>query len=182
MKKTIEILLITALSIILVVSLTGCSTGADNKPLVDNNPQAGGVGSPADNNQGSQQTGDPAGEGVKKDEPIDFNGVTAKIMTQGYPAEIEKYLDDNKMNETQQAFNINNRTYIVLTMGEQTSGGYAIELKDLALADGVLKVSAKYVKPGKGDMAATVMTYPSLVIETDDIYEGHYEIGYNIEK
>lgn len=181
MKKTMKVFLITVLSIILVVSLAGCSTGADNKPLVDNSPKGGQVNNP-DDNKGTEPAGDPSDEGVKKDEPIDFNGVTAKVMTQGYPAEIEKYLDENKMNETQQAFNINNRTYIVLTMGEQTSGGYAIELKDLVLADGALKVSVKYIKPGKDDMVATVITYPSMVIETDDIYEGHYEIEYDIEQ
>ena len=182
MKKKMKVLMITVLSIILVVSLAGCSTGADNKPLVDDSPKGGQVDNPVGDEKGTEPAGDPSDGGVKKDEPVDFNGLTAKVMTQGYPAEIEKYLDENKMSETQQALNINNRTYIVLTMGEQTSGGYAIELKDLVLADGALKVSVKYIKPGKDDIVATVITYPSLVIETNDIYEGHYEIEYDIEQ
>lgn len=155
MRKSLKVFLLIALGILLVVSLAGCS-GID-KPQAGYFPQNG------------------------SDEPKEYNGVTGKVLAQGYPAEIENYLDENKLKETQQAFNINNQTYLVLTMGEQTSAGHAIELKDLVLGDGTLKVFVKYVKPGKGDIVATVMTYPSLVIETDKIYEGHYEIVYDIE-
>ncbi|KUO65787.1 MAG: hypothetical protein APF84_00585 [Gracilibacter sp. BRH_c7a] len=171
MKKTLRVCLLIVLSILLIVSLGGCSSGINDKPPVEDNPPAGDSGH-----------GDPVGGDDGNNEPKDFNGVTAKVLSQGYPAEIEKYLENNKTKETQQALNINNRTYIVLTMGEQTSGGYTIELKDLVLEDGILKVFVKYVKPGKDDMVATVMTYPSLVIETDKIYEGHYEIAYDIEQ
>ncbi len=163
MRKSLKVLLLSALSILLVVSLIGCSTGANDKPPVDDNPPAG----------DSPQNG--------SSDPKEYNGVTGKVLTQGYPTKIENYLEENKLKETQQAFNIDNRTYLVLTMGEQTSAGYAIELQDLVLGDGTLKVFVKYVKPGKDDIVATVMTYPSLVIETDDIYEGHYEIAYDIE-
>ena len=65
-------------------------------------------------------------------------------------------------------------------MGEQSSGGYAIKLKYLILKDGALNVFVEYEKPG--EIATTVMTYPSLVIETDGIYEGHYEIIYHIQR
>ena len=84
------------------------------------------------------------------------------------------------MEETQNAFNINNRTYIVMTMGEQSTGGYSIELQDLVLKDSGLHVYVKYQRPG--EVAATVITYPTLVVETDGIYEGHYEIVYHIER
>lgn len=153
MKKTLKVFLLVTLSIMLAVSFVGCAGANDG-----DSPQNG--------------SGDPK----------EYNGVTGKVLTQGYPAEIEKYLDENKLKETQQAFNINNQTFIVFTMGEQTSAGYAIELKDLVLGDGILKVFVKYVKPDKGDIVATVMTYPTLIIETDKIYEGHYEIVYDIEK
>lgn len=169
MKKTIKVLLLMALSVVLAVSLAGCSKENLNDKPGENDPKGG-----------SSQNGsiDPADNSQQKD----YNGVTARVLSSDFPTQIETYLLENKLNETQQAFNIDNRTYIVLTMGEQTSGGYAIELQDLVLGDGTLKVFVKYVKPGKDDMTATVMTYPSLVIETDKIYEGHYEIEYEIEK
>ena len=83
MKKKLRLLLSVSLSILLVISLIGCSAGDNNKPLVDKDPKAG-------------------------------EQVPANIIKSDYPAEIEKYLDENSQNETQQAFNIDNRTYIVL--------------------------------------------------------------------
>jgi hypothetical protein len=113
---------------------------------------------------------------------VEWDGVQGKVLTGDYPKEISAYLEENKEKETQQALNINNRTYIVMTMGEKSSAGYQIQLIKVSLQDGTLMVEAKYQKPAKDEQTATVMTYPSLVIETDDIYEGHYLIDYVIEK
>ena len=168
MKKAFKVFFLIALSIVLVVSFGGCS----KPPITEKPPGQNGNTNPPAN-------GEQPGDG---DEPKEYNGVTAKVIKVDYPTQIESYLQENQAKETQQAFNIDNRTYIVLTMGEKTSGGYAIELKDLVLGDGSLKVFVKYIVPGKDDITTTVMTYPSLVIETDKIYEGHYEIEYEIEK
>lgn len=67
-------------------------------------------------------------------------------------------------------------------MGEQRSGGYSIMLKAMTLKDGKLVINASYIKPGKDDNVSMAITYPHLVIETDKIYEGHYEIDYQIQK
>lgn len=179
MKKSLKILLITMLCLIVVFSLTGCSaSGKEANANPNPNPQT-------DNNNTPPPKGD---EPVKnsgstgQEELKQWDGVKGKIITDNYPVEVTKYLEDNKAKETQQAFNINNRTYLVLTMGQQPSAGYTIQLKDLILKDGALKVLVKYEKPRKDEMVATVLTYPSLVVETDDIYEGHYEIVYDIQK
>ncbi len=173
MKKPIRLILISILGVLVVLSLTGCSLGGSNSS--NTNPvKDEAANNPTDKGQQGNNL-DPSG--LKQ-----WDGVKGKLLTENYPEQITKYLDENKAKETQQAFNINNKTYIVMTMGEQNSAGYLIELKDLVLKDGVLKVFVKYEKPGKDDIVATVITYPSLVIETDDIYEGHYEIQYEIEK
>ncbi|RNC29786.1 MAG: hypothetical protein AWM53_00004 [Candidatus Dichloromethanomonas elyunquensis] len=152
MNKACRIIPVIFLSLLLIFSLTGCSPGGKT---ANTSPQ------------GNQAVDD---------------GVKGKVLTGQYPAEITKYLEVNKMKETQRAFTINNRTVLVLTMGQQPAAGYQIALKNLVLKDGILKVSVKYEKPLKNDIVAAVITYPSLVIETDDIYEGHYEIKYDIER
>lgn len=180
---------------LLLISLTACS--AVEKP-VNTNPQDGKNDWQAKNNgNGAAEEGDKvpgkgggttgseegsAGKNVTPDELREWNGVKGKILTGNYPAEVEQYIETNKSRETQKAMNVNNRTYIVLTMGERRSAGYVIELKDVVLKDGILKVFAKYEKPGKNDIVATVITYPTLVLELDDIYEGHYTIEYDIEQ
>lgn len=166
MTKSLKIILITLLCILVAFSLTACS-GSKIPVTGENEPVSS-----------DEQTGKNLGQ----DDQKQGDGVIGKIITDNYPSEITKYLEANKKKETRQAFNINNRTYVVLTMGQQPSAGYSLELKDLILKDGALKVFVKYEKPMKDAAVATVITYPSLVIETDDIYEGHYEILYDIEK
>jgi len=173
MKKSIKKVLIAILCVLVVLSVTGCTRGSENPGV--NDPIHG---------QGNEtaKDKDQAGKNIDSNTERQWDGVKGKVLTGDYPEEIIKYLEDHKQNENQQAFNVNNKTYIVMTMGEQPSAGYIIELKDVVLKDGALKVFVKYEKPLKDDMVATVITYPSLVIETDDIYEGHYEILYDIEK
>jgi len=177
MKQNYVKLLIVILSLSVALFLSGCATGgkeATAGPKADNSPKV---------NPPVVEPGKSVpGQNINPAELKQWDDVKGKILVENYPADITKYLADHKDKETQQAFNINNRTYIVLTMGQMPSAGYQIELKDIVLKDGTLTVFVKYEKPGKNDNVATVITYPTLVIETDDIYEGHYEIQYNIEK
>ncbi|HHV65260.1 MAG TPA: protease complex subunit PrcB family protein [Peptococcaceae bacterium] len=181
MKKKIQTVLIVIFCILVCFSLFGCSLNSEATKDTSDSQSAGNNSS--DSSEG--QEGDnpmPNGQDSGKGEFQQWDGVKARILTENYPAEIAQYLEDNKEKETQQAFNIDNRTYLVLTMGQQPTAGYAIELQALKLQDGTLTVVASYQKPAKDAIVATVITYPSLVIETDDIYEGHYLIEYEIQK
>jgi len=173
MKKTSKVLLIMMLCALIILTFGACTKNSaqpNGEPNVShgseteqNNEELSSDQDGQDNSgSGDDQANDESGSGSK---------VAAKVLTDNYPLEISNYLEENKAKETQRAFNVNNKTYIVLTMGEQSTGGYSIELKDLVLRDSGLHVYVKYNKPG--EIAATVLTYPTLVIETDDIYEGH---------
>jgi len=175
MKKTLKIILIVMLCSLIILAFGACAKNAE-KP--NDNPGS----KVEENNEDLSPDQDNPGSGNDEtsDEPDTGTKVAGKILTDNYPLEINNYLEENKMEETQNAFNINNRTYIVMTMGEQSTGGYSIELQDLVLKDSGLHVYVKYQRPG--EVAATVITYPTLVVETDGIYEGHYEIVYHIER
>ncbi|MGI6449907.1 MAG: protease complex subunit PrcB family protein [Desulfitobacteriia bacterium] len=196
MKKISQVTLVTILCILVGFSLLGCSPGGKAPKATpdthssDNagNSAAGQEGNnPMDNGPTGQEENTPAGSGAGGQDAVEgelqqWDGVKARILTENYPEEISKYLEENRAKETQQAFNVNNRTYLVLTMGQQSSAGYGIELQELKLGDGTLTAVVSYQKPAKDAIVATVITYPSLVIETDDIYEGHYLIEYDIQR
>lgn len=177
---------IVLLCFLAVFALSGCSTAGDagkSEPQLENK---GGDGMPnqgKDSDQGSEPPGQGGDQPVSnQDELRQWEGLKAKVINDNYPAEISRYLETNREKETQQSLNVNNKTYLVLTMGQKPSAGYGIDLKDLSLKDGTLNVQVKYIQPGKNVNVATVITYPSLVIETDDIYEGHYLIEFDLEK
>lgn len=177
MANSFNKVLVIILCLLIALSFAGCSKADEGKvnpnPQIENEENAKDTGQEGQNDEGQKDDSDEINE---------WEEVESRIITDNYPVEVVNYLEANKENETQQALNINNKTYLVLTMGQQSSAGYSIELQKLVLEDGYLKIFAKYEKPGKDSVVATVITYPSLVIETDDIYEGHYEIEYNIEK
>ncbi|NLM20625.1 MAG: protease complex subunit PrcB family protein [Peptococcaceae bacterium] len=203
MKKIISILAMGMLTLLLV-GMLGCGAMQNQNSDQGNKPDIGAPNGQLGDNQSDSQEGNPTDS--QEDNPTDSledsqtgkqkepdhknnpkqlqqgDGVKSRILTENYPAEISAYLEENKTKETQRALNVNNKTYLVLTMGQCPTAGYHIELTNLSLQDGKLIVQAKYVKPNRGDIVATVITYPSLVIETDDIYEGHYLIEFNIDK
>jgi hypothetical protein len=172
-------ILIAFFGLIIVFSLAGCSWGSKTANM--NTPPPGGDQS----SQTNPATGGTPENGEKSSgqtAPVQWSGVKGTVLTSDYPAEINKYLEENKTKETQQVLTINNKTYLIMTMGQQSTAGYRIELKSLVLKNGVLTASAKYEKPLPNEAVAAVITYPSLVIETDDIYEGHFAIKFDIEK
>lgn len=160
MKKAVQCLTLVAICVFLIIGLTGCTN--TTKPPEPSEP----VVQPGDGNDGQLQP----------------EIVPGNVLTDDYPAEIQKYLEANEQQETQQALNINNHTYIVMTMGEQRSGGYSIKLDKIELKDATVMVYADYIKPGQDEGVTMALTYPHLVIETDKIYEGHYLIDYQIRK
>jgi len=183
MKKVLKLIIITAICVTLIGVMSGCfgkntQDSANNPPAVSEPDNSG----TPDGKGGDTDSGQDTGNNIGLNEFKQWDGVKGKILTDNYPEEITQYLKDKQDKESQQVYNINNKTYIVMTMGSQSTAGYQIELSDLILKDGILKVVAVYEKPGKDDNVAQVISYPVLVIETDDIYEGHYEITFDIEK
>jgi len=211
MKKIMSILTMGILSLLLV-GMLGCGAMQDQKSDQENQPGKDATYDQLEENQSNNQEGSPTNSqegnptGSQEGNPADsledsrtgqqqepdqksnpeqlkqWDRVKGRIVTEDYPAEISAYLEENKTMETQRALNVNNKTYLVLTMGQCPTAGYQIEFTNLSLKDGKLIIKAKYVKPNRDDIVATVITYPSLVIETDDIYEGHYLIEFNIDK
>jgi hypothetical protein len=55
-------------------------------------------------------------------------------------------------------------TYILVSDGERSSGGYVLEIKAVSADPDTLKVEAVLTSPGADDMTITVITYPSALI------------------
>jgi hypothetical protein len=58
-------------------------------------------------------------------------------------------------------------TYILVSDGEKTSGGYVLEIKAVSADNETLKVDAVLTSPGPDDMTITVITYPAALIRIE---------------
>ncbi len=50
--------------------------------------------------------------------------------------------------------------FVLVTMGEKPTGGYAVVVDKVSSSDGAWLVDVKFVSPGPGDMVTQVITYP----------------------
>ena len=58
--------------------------------------------------------------------------------------------------------------YIAIGYGEQPTGGYSIQVTDLYQAQEYIVIKATLIGPSEKDLAVTVLTYPYIVIKTEN--------------
>ena len=58
--------------------------------------------------------------------------------------------------------------YIAVGYGEQPTGGYSIQVEDVYLTEKYIIVDTKLIGPSEEDLVATALTYPYIVIKTED--------------
>lgn len=59
-------------------------------------------------------------------------------------------------------------TYILVSDGEKTSGGYVLDIEAVSADAETLKVEAVLTSPGPDDMTITVITYPAALIRIEE--------------
>lgn len=93
-----------------------------------------------------------------------YNGARIKfyeIISE--PNEFKLLLNDGDLKRKVTQKDILTANFIVLNLGEKTTGGYSIKVKNVEETDDSIVVTIEEVAP-KG-MATTVMTYPMMVLK-----------------
>lgn len=60
---------------------------------------------------------------------------------------------------------------LVIFMGQRSTGGYSIVLREIEAADGVLQVIVQEKSPGPNDIVTQAFTYPALILKLEDSYQ-----------
>jgi len=74
-------------------------------------------------------------------------------------------------------FDFNNNQIILITMGEQTSGGHTIRTDSVTFTESTITLNATASKPGNDCMTTSVMTQPFQII---NIPKSNKKIEFNI--
>jgi hypothetical protein len=133
------------LLVLLLALVAGCGT----KPLAKPLPHAVGGGS----------------EMVQKEENLSFEQLSIE--------EAPKPVQDKaaKMQKSpQSSFDVvyeQNRSYIIIALGERNTGGYRIEVERVVKQGNRVTVHAKEIAPPKDRFVAQVITYPLAVVVVD---------------
>lgn len=86
-----------------------------------------------------------------------------EILTE--PKEIAMLQGDENIQKKITAEDMSNSNFIILNMGEKTSGGYSITVEKVEETANQIIVTVKEQGPSPGDMAASVMTYPYCIVK-----------------
>jgi hypothetical protein len=79
--------------------------------------------------------------------------------------EIAMLQNDEKLKDKIKPNDIQNSNFVVLNMGEKTSGGYKIEIESVVETDKNIIISVKETAPEKGSMVTQEMTTPYCVVK-----------------
>jgi hypothetical protein len=79
--------------------------------------------------------------------------------------EIKMLLGDENLRKKIKPVDINTANFIILNLGEQTSGGHAITVDKVEEKADKIVVTVKELAPAPGEMATSVMTYPYTIVK-----------------
>ena len=79
--------------------------------------------------------------------------------------EIKMLLSDPDLRNKIDDDDIETSSYLILNMGEKTSGGYSIGIESVVEEADKIIVTVKEIKPAEGAMTTSVMTYPFAVVK-----------------
>jgi hypothetical protein len=79
--------------------------------------------------------------------------------------EIKMLLNDDNLKRKIKPTDINAANFVILNLGEQTSGGHAITVDKVEEKADKIIISVKETSPAQGEMTTSVMTYPYTIVK-----------------
>lgn len=86
-----------------------------------------------------------------------------EILTEA--REIKMLENDENLKRKVKSGDINTANFIILNLGEKSSGGYAIGIDKVEEKADKIIVTVKETSPATGEMATTVMSYPYAIVK-----------------
>ncbi len=92
-------------------------------------------------------------------EPDSDEGVEIVLPDQ-LPAEVEEWIEDSRQELAGQTYELEGVLYLLVTYGERPTGGYDVEITDIAIQDDKVVVTAEFTEPAEDEMVTQALTYP----------------------
>lgn len=83
------------------------------------------------------------------------------------PEELSIQLEEKKAADFKMTYETPEYLYIVRGYGEQATGGYSIQVKELYLTSNAVFFSTELIGPRKGENTAKSPSYPYIVVRTE---------------
>ena len=87
------------------------------------------------------------------------------------PEELKQQIEEKKTADFKLTYETPEYLYIVRGYGEQATGGYSIQVKELYLTSNAVFFSTELIGPRKGENTAKSPSYPYIVVRTEKTQE-----------
>jgi len=105
--------------------------------------------------------GEPAGP-EEPDEPDEV------VLPDELPSEIQAWIDASLEEFGAQTKVYEGVLYMLVTYGEKPTGGYVVEITDIAEEEDKIVVTVHFTEPGEDDIVTQALTYPYDLAMMDD--------------
>lgn len=87
------------------------------------------------------------------------------------PEELKELIEQKKEKDFKLTYSNEDSLYIVVGYGQQPTGGYSIQVRELYLTDNAIVLDTELIGPEKGEDAGTEPSFPYIVIKTELLEE-----------
>lgn len=91
------------------------------------------------------------------------------VDDQDIPDVIKQKIEENKMEPFKFSFSDGQYLYIVVGYGEQPTGGYSIQVKEVYESEDYVVILTELLGPSKEDTVTMSLSYPFIVVKTEDL-------------
>lgn len=91
------------------------------------------------------------------------------IATEAIPEELLAQIEEKKAADFKMTYETTEYLYIVRGYGEQATGGYSIQVKELYLSNNAVFFATELIGPRKGETITKSPSYPYIVIQTEKV-------------
>lgn len=107
---------------------------------------------------------------VKKQENDKIKDLDFTVVDEAdIPDVIAAKIEESKQDEFKFSFSDGQYLYIVVGYGEQPTGGYSIQVKEVYETKDYVVVLTELLGPSKDDNVTMSLTYPYIVVKTQDL-------------
>ena len=106
-------------------------------------------------------TGCSSADKPEKTEDLEFTVVAEEEI----PQELRTLIDSKKQSEFRLTYSDAEFLYLVAGYGEQATGGYSIQVKDMYLTKDSIYIDTELLGPKKGEDVSATPSYPFIVIK-----------------
>lgn len=91
------------------------------------------------------------------------------VAEEGIPKELFAQIEEKKSADFKMTYETPEHLYIVRGYGEQETGGYCIQVKELYLSTNAVFFSTELIGPRKGETITKSPSFPYIVVETEKV-------------